>query len=957
MFEQWKNRIFKIVKSRVFVLTLILLLLFGTLIRKVFVLQIIHGQEYMDEYALQIKKTKTFRGKRGNIYDVNGNLLAYSKISYSVTIEDVGVYKNREEKNKMLNAIILKVIYLVETNNDSVSISDFGVEVSDDGYKYRDTGTQKLRFLADVFGYTTIDMLSSEQKSISAADLIHYMCTDEVYGYGIDEESMDASTVLKLVTLRYKMNLNSYQKYIETPIAEDVSEETLAAIKENKADLTGVDIGEEYVRHYEDALYFSPLIGYTGDISREEYEERVEEGLDYERTDVIGKSGVERSLDEYLQGGKGQINLFVDNTGKILSSEQTKEATAGNDVYLTIDRDLQIATYKMIEEKLAGILYGRLADTLTFDRSSVEDTYALKTPVGDVYFAFFDNELLDMDHMWSTRAKTNEKAVAAVTDEAAQKKMAEMLKIMKDPAAKPFADLSPENQTFMSCIVDDILTNYAGILVRSDIDKSDDMVKAWVKDETVNVYDYLNYVISQGWVDMTPLQQYIEKKSGYSDASQIYNAILAYLEKNGASNHEFRKTVMKYQIREGNITGKQACMILYEQGVLETSDGMYASLANDSISPYEFVSQEIQTLALTPGQIGIEPCSASAVVTEVGSGKVLACVSYPGYDNNRLSNIMDNQYFRRLSSMRSSPIYNKATQERTAPGSTFKMLSAVAGLTEGAIETDTIIHCYGEFKEVEPPIRCWVYPNGHGELDVVEAINHSCNFFFNQVGYNLGLKSDGAYSSDLGISKLRKYAKAFGFGEESGIELVDSSPKISDTASVPSAMGQGTNNYTTTQLCKYVSTVASSGERYDLSLLDHVDDDKGKTIKSFKAKAANDLKDVSQEHWDAVHEGMHKVGTETGPFLPMKDLNFEMAGKTGTAQQSRVHPDHALFVGYAPYKNPEIAIAIRIANGYSSVYAAELGRDIVRYKYQLSSEKALIHGAAAPVSNQSGRTD
>ena len=93
------------------------------------------------------------------------------------------------------------------------------------------------------------------------------------------------------------------------------------------------------------------------------------------------------------------------------------------------------------------------------------------------------------------------------------------------------------------------------------------------------------------------------------------------------------------------------------------------------------------------------------------------------------------------------------------------------------------------------------------------------------------------------------------------------------------------------------------------------------------------------------------------PFLPMKDLNFEMAGKTGTAQQSRVHPDHALFVGYAPYKNPEIAIAIRIANGYSSVYAAELGRDIVRYKYQLSSEKALIHGAAAPVSNQSGRTD
>ena len=957
MFERIKNRLLKIVSSRVFVLTLILLLLFGSLIRKVFVLQIIHGQEYMDEYALQIKKTKTFRGTRGNIYDANGNLLAYNKISYSVTIEDEGNYRNRDEKNKMLNAIILKTIYLVETNDDRVDTSDFGVELSEKGFKYTDTGTARLRFLADVFGFASIDKLSSEQKNISAADLINYLCTDETYGYGINTENMDAATLLKLVYVRYNMALKSYQKYLSTRIAENVSDSTVAAIKENKSELTGVDVSEEYVRQYVDAKYFSPIIGYTGDISQEEYDELTADGKDYERTDVIGKTGLEQSLDEYLQGGKGTQELYVDNTGKVLSSKQTKSTSAGKDVYLTIDHDLQIATYKMIEEKLAGIIYGRLVNELSFDRTSVDDSYALKTPVGDVYFAFFDNEVLDMDHMWNSRAKTNEKAVAKIVDDAASTQLAKTLKIMKDPGAEVFGKLSDEKAAYLSSLVTDVLIDDAGILVRSDIDKSDEMYLAWSKDQSINAYDFLNYCISKGWVDMTPLQPYIEKSSDYSDASQIYAAICKYLKKNAASNHAFRKVVVKYQIRRGRITGKQACMMLYEQGVLKTSDGMYASLANNSEEPFEWVREQIKKLALTPGQLGIEPCGASAVVTDTKTGKVLACVSYPGYDNNRLSNVMDNKYYKKLAGMSSSPLYNKATQERTAPGSTYKMMTAVAGLTEGAIKPDTSVYCYGSFNEVEPPIRCWVYPSAHGAVNVVDALAVSCNFFFNQVGYNLSLKADGTYSSSLGISKLRKYAKAFGFGEKSGIEITEAAPKISDTASVPSAMGQGTNLYTTTQLAKYVSTVANSGDRFDLTLVERVQVESAKDYKEYDSEPTNELSDVSEETWDAVHKGMLKVGTETAPFMPLKSTDFKMAGKTGTAQQSAIHPDHALFVGYAPYEDPEIAMAIRIVNGYSSVYAAELGREIAQYRFKLIDEKFLITGQAATTGTASGRTD
>ena len=110
LFEQIRKRALKLFTSRVFILTFVLVLLFGNLIRKVFSLQIIHGQEYEEEYALQIRKTKTFRGTRGNIYDSAGNLLAYNTVAYSVTIEDEGQYKDRDQKNRMLNAIILRTI-------------------------------------------------------------------------------------------------------------------------------------------------------------------------------------------------------------------------------------------------------------------------------------------------------------------------------------------------------------------------------------------------------------------------------------------------------------------------------------------------------------------------------------------------------------------------------------------------------------------------------------------------------------------------------------------------------------------------------------------------------------------------------------------------------------------------------------------------------------------------------
>ncbi len=145
-------------------------------------------------------------------------------------------------------------------------------------------------------------------------------------------------------------------------------------------------------------------------------------------------------------------------------------------------------------------------------------------------------------------------------------------------------------------------------------------------------------------------------------------------------------------IKTGSITGRELCMILYEQNILNYDDQhiMHSQVAKQQLMT--LCVSKIQSLEITPGQFGLEPCTGSFVMTDTYTGQVLACVSYPGYDNNRLANNMDSDYYSKLLTNQSRPFYNNATQEKTAPGSTYKPLSAIAGLTEGVIVRSHIFH-------------------------------------------------------------------------------------------------------------------------------------------------------------------------------------------------------------------------------------------------------------------------
>ena len=937
--DRIKEGVEYIMKSRLMMLIIVFCLTSTVLIGRLFYLQIVRGEEYLENYKLQIRRTSEIPATRGNIYDRNGELIAYNELAYSVTIQDtVPTNTGSDEKNEILNTILDKVLSIVEANGDSV-IDSFGIILDSAGeYQFAETNeTLRLRFVADVYGEAYTDDLDQDQRTQSAAEIMHYLCSKR---YGLDDENNDPSYILKMVNMRYAMGLNSYQQFLSTTLASDVSDETAAAIMENQDTLAGVDIEEESLRRYPDGEYFASIIGYIGPMSQEEYDQLDEdEKKKYSLSDIVGKTGIEQAFDSTLQGEKGESTFYVDNLGKVIDTVSSTEPKAGNDIYLTIDKNLQINAYNLLEEKIAGIVLSKLTNILEYDPSVTKDASEIIIPVSDAYHAFIANRVIDMDHFANEEAGTAEKAVYSVFEKRKETVLSDIMSQLQDPQADAYKDLSDEMQAYMSYICNDVLSASTGILLTDEIDTSDETYIAWRTDETISLNAYLNYAISQNWIDTSKLGN-----SAYSSSEEIYQALLSYLEDYLDNDSNFDKLLYKYLIKSGSITGTQICAIVYEQGVLPMDEETYNGLIAGSVDSYEWLREKIRTLEITPGQLGLEPGSGGIVVTDPNTGDTLACVSYPGYDNNRLANTMDSSYYNQLNSGTSRPFYNRATQEKTAPGSTFKMVSATAGLEEGIINSNTTFYCDGQFSTVVPSPRCWVYPNGHGSLNVVHAIENSCNVFFYNVGYELGIDSEGNYDSNLGTDRLAKYAEMFGLGEKSGLEIDEAPPEISNEYSIQSAIGQGNNNYTVSQLNRYITAVANSGTVYDLTLIDKITDSNGSLLRDNEAEVVRTMDDISASTWDQLHEGMELMVSSHATF---SGLDFTMAGKTGTAQQNELHPDHALFVGYAPADSPEIAVAVRIVNGYNSGYASEIGRDVSQIYFNPDLKDKLLTGEAA----------
>ena len=957
MFNSIKEFFATVFKSRLVVLIMLFSVLSLIIVCRLFGLQIVNGQDYLENYTLSIRRTIEKTGTRGNIYDRDGDILATNRLAYSVQIEDNGHYEDRIQKNEMINDTISTVIDMIEKNGDTVN-SDFGIIVDEyDNYQFLYAeGTRRLRFLADVYGYTTIDKLTKAGLEDATPDeVMEFLCANKRktdYGFGVDQTKYSKTRALQIVTVRYGMHLNSYKRYVPTTIASDVSAETVAVIKENMVDLQGISIGEESLREYPDSVYFASILGYTGKISQEEYDALSEEQQEkYSLTDIVGKSGIEQVMDEYLQGTKGEEVVYVNDVGKVIETVSVTEPKAGNDVYLTIDKDLQITAYKLIEEKLAGIILRKLTYILDYTRDPNGDASDVIIPIGDVYYAFIGNEILDTDEFAEQDATSTEKKVYSLYVKRQETAINNIISHLQNPEAPAYKNLTKEMQAYMNYLATEMLPTTTGVLIKDKIDTNDETYKAW-KNEKINLYEYLNHAISQNWVDTSVIQKYIDSDEKYSDSNEVYQGILNYIADYLKTDSAFEKLVYRYMIKDGKLSGNMICILLYDQGILEYDETNYNRLLS-GYSAYDFIRNKIENLEITPGMLGVEPSTGSMVMTDTSSGDTLVCVSYPGYDNNRLANTMDVDYYNQVYANSSLPFYNKATQELTAPGSTFKPLMSITGLTEGVITAGTLVGCNGPYQNVTPNPTCWIYPGGHGSLNVVGGIANSCNNFFYEVGWRLGMTEKGTYSSSLGLSRIKKYAEMFGLSETSGLEIAERTPNISNEDAVRSAIGQGTNIYSTSQLAKYITGVANKGTVYDLTLLSKVVDKNGDTIVDYEPSIYNEVTEVSETTFNLVHQGMINMVAKDSRFKSLRDAGMQMAGKTGTAQQSNTHADHVLFAGFAPSENPEIALCVRIANGYNSGYPAEIGRDMVLKYFGLADDSQLIYGKAGVLGTES----
>ena len=345
----------------------------------------------------------------------------------------------------------------------------------------------------------------------------------------------------------------------------------------------------------------------------------------------------------------------------------------------------------------------------------------------------------------------------------------------------------------------------------------------------------------------------------------------------------------------------------------------------------------------------------SVVVLDVKSGQVLAMASNPDYDPNTwVGGISQNDYNK---IKKENSLFNKSISGSYAPGSVFKMATAIAGLESGAISrTEKIndVGRYTKYRDYQPV--CWYYTDyhrGHGYLNVKGAIQHSCNYFFYET------------ADRMGIDKLDKYAKYFGLGTKTGIELPSetsgtlASPEVAKNAgetwsagrTLSTAIGQSYNSFSPLQVAKYIAMVANGGEKIQPTIIKNIMNADGtEETSSYIRKYANkklgltdeDDSDISisKENIKIVQEGMKSVAQDAGgtAYNIFKNFEIEIGGKTGSAEAG--NKVNAWFAGFAPYKDPEICVVVMVENGGHGNYTAEVVRDIIAEYFGMNINKS-----------------
>lgn len=475
-------------------------------------------------------------------------------------------------------------------------------------------------------------------------------------------------------------------------------------------------------------------------------------------------------------------------------------------------------------------------------------------------------------------------------------------------------------------------------------------------------------------ISVQPVRQY---KQG-----TLASHILGYASKIGSEEYQKKKD----EYNQNDIIGKTGIEAVFEKYLKGKNGTKQIDMAVDGTITAEVVEKEavagsnvvltidsqLQKIAEEALKDNIEKIKnggfgksynakgGSCVVMNVKTGEVLAMASYPDYNPQSFADGISNEEWKSYNENKSYPLLNKCIQSAYEPGSIFKMITAIAGLESGNISLTEKINDTGVYKKYGAEWKCWYYTDyhrGHGYLNVIGAIEKSCNFFFYET------------ADRMGIDTLDKYATYFGLGRKTGIELpsetagtlaskdyvksIKGSWNPGDT--INAAIGQGYNKFTPLQMTKYISMIANGGNNVNVSIVKTIQNADGTEVS--KDEINEHVKEklglteentenitLNKDYVNAVREGMKSVtsGESGTAYVRFKDFNIKVGGKTGSAEAGKDANGNdivnAWFAAYAPYDDPEIAVVVMVENGGHGNYTAEAVRNIMAEYFGMNTQ-------------------
>lgn len=818
---------------RIRVMHVIMVILFIILTVRLYSLQIKSGDYYSKEVNGTALRNVTVAAPRGVIYDKYGRELATNTSSYAVNLDpSVGVDN--------LNSVLGSLINLLEKNNEKIVVS-FPI-TTDSPHSFLFDGSEKR-----------------EKQWKKDMNIDENLTADQAFSelreqFEIDKNLTDAQAG-KILALRCKLYQQRYSKYIPITIAYNLSEKTVTALQEQGSSFPCVYVDMQPLRDYPYGKYFAHILGYIGNITDNELKDYSK--YDYNMNDVIGKDGIEKAYELKLNGQDGSQYIEVDSSGRRITTVENEgtDPVAGQNVYLTVDSELQKKIYDTLETELRNAQLAKLAGTDKYG-------YSIK----DVFLSMIESDNIHIKNILNSKEGTTQGAIKS-------------------------------------------------------------------------------YIFSQN--------------------------------KNAEPESDKAREILLNGFKNGAVSQSQLVLALYEQGQITNNDGLIDALKSGRSSGGSVLLEKIKSGEVTPQMTNMDPCTGSVVVTDVKTGGVIAAVSYPSYDNNELVNDFNNEYYLKLQNDPTTPMVNRPFSEPRAPGSTFKMITAAAALQEGIVTPNSTIYDKGTFTEAgRPYARCWIGSGSgsHGSVDVSEALEVSCNYFFYTVAYRMN-KGAGDLS---GINTLNKYMEAFGLNSPTGVEISElydsmgeypthiSSPEYkkyikqqrgeSDekwTAgdTIRTAIGQSYNNYTSALMSKYIATLANGGTRYSMHFLNKITDNKGNVQEEYQPVAESKI-EIKKENLDAIFHGMFLVANGPKGTLRsyFKDFPVTVAAKSGTAQQSSLRSEHTTFVAFAPLEDPQISVCVIIPFGNGTTGPAPKVAKMaisqylkMDYKPETKSYDALLH--------------